>query len=303
MVLPHRAEEQLNMGGAAEQADRMLVSIYLPTRNREGLLRRAVDSVLAQAYARFELIVVDDGSTDGTRTYLDAVRTMDPRVQVIRNETSIGAPLSRNRAIRVARGEFVTGLDDDDRFHPQRVAAFVAQWRLHEQIGERFSCLFSQDVTERGGERFASGRPGSVGWEDLFFCNVIGNQIFTRRETLIAAGLFDQEMPAWQDLDLFIRVLKHSGPAKLVDAGLYYMNMDPRPDRISVGSNARILRAYRTLAAKWQDSPRLMRQGLYLQTFTHYGIKPGPVDLLAFVRMGLHVRTLKTLAGIYLRGA
>lgn len=281
----------------------MLVSIYLPTKNREALLRRAVDSVLAQTHTALELIVVDDGSTDGTHRYLDTVRKADSRIRVIRNETSLGAPLSRNLAIRDARGEFITGLDDDDYFHPQRIAAFVGEWQLHEQIGERFSCLFSQDVTERGNERFESARAGSVRWEELFFCNVIGNQIFTRRETLISAGLFDQEMPAWQDLDLFIRVLKHSGPAKLVDAGLYYMNMDPRLDRISVGSNARILRAYRTLAAKWQECPRLMRQALYLQTFKHYGIKPGPFDLLAFVRMGLHLRTLKTLAGIYLRKA
>lgn len=281
----------------------MLVSIYLPTKNREALLRRAVESVLTQSYTTLELIVVDDGSIDGTPNYLDTVRAADSRIRVIRNETSLGAPLSRNLAIAHAQGEFITGLDDDDYFHPQRIAAFVGEWQLHEQIGERFSCLFSQEVAERGGERAASVRPGSVRWEDLFFGNVIGNQIFTRRDTLIAAGLFDKEMPAWQDLDLFIRVLKHSGPAKLVDAALYYMNLEPRPDRISVGSNARILRAYHTLAAKWQDCPRLMRQALYLQTFRHYGIKPGPLDLLAFLRMGLHLRTLKTLAGIYLRKA
>ena len=185
----------------------MLVSVYLPTKNREALLRRAVESVLTQSYKTLELVVVDDGSTDGTPSYLDTVLTADSRVRVIRNETSLGAPLSRNLAIRDARGEFITGLDDDDYFHPQRITAFVAQWQLHDQIGERFSCLFSQEVAERGSERCASARPGSVRWEDLFFSNVIGNQIFTRRETLIAAGLFDLEMPAWQDLDLFIRVL------------------------------------------------------------------------------------------------
>lgn len=279
----------------------MLVSIYLPTKNREELLRRAVESVLTQSHTTLELLVVDDGSTDGTRNYLDTARTADSRIRVIRNETSLGAPLSRNLAIGEARGEFITGLDDDDYFHPQRIAAFVDEWRMHEQIGQSFSCLFSQDVTERGSEQFASARAGAVRWEDLFFANVIGNQIFTRRETLIAAGLFDPGMPAWQDLDLFIRVLRHAGPAKLVDAALYYMNMDPRPDRISVGSSARILRAYRTLATKYQDCPRVMRQGLYLQTFKHYGNKPGPLELLAFVRMGLHLRTLRTLAGIYLR--
>ena len=103
----------------------MLVSIYLPTRNREALLRRAINSVLTQTYTTLELIVVDDGSTDGTHTYLDTVRTGDSRIQVIRNEVSLGAPLSRNLAIRAARGEFITGLDDDDYFHPQRLATLV----------------------------------------------------------------------------------------------------------------------------------------------------------------------------------
>ncbi len=282
----------------------MLVSIYMPTKNRAALLSRAIDSVRAQTHSDFELIVVNDGATDGTRAYLETVCAEDSRIRAIHNATSIGAPLSRNLAIRDARGEFITGLDDDDHFHPERLAAFIAQWQLLERTGEKFSCLFSQDVSERGQQRTASARPGSVQWEDLFFCNVIGNQIFARRETVIAAGLFDQEMPAWQDLDLFIRVLKHAGPAKLLDAGLYYLNVDPAIDRISVGSKARVLRAYRTLIAKWQNCPRLMKQGLYLQAFSHfYGIKPGPADLLAFFRMGLHPRTLKTLAGIYLRKA
>src|ERR1700722_18236400 len=106
----------------------MLVSIYLPTKNREALLRRAVESVLTQSYTTLELIVVDDGSTDGTRRYLETVRTADSRVRVIRNETSLGAPLSRNLAIRDARGEFIAGLDDDDRVHPHRIASLVGEW-------------------------------------------------------------------------------------------------------------------------------------------------------------------------------
>jgi glycosyltransferase involved in cell wall biosynthesis len=85
----------------------MLVSVYLPTKNREALLRRAVESVLTQSYTTLELVVVDDGSTDGTRGYLDTVRTADSRIWVIRNETSLGAPLSRNLAIRDAPVEFM----------------------------------------------------------------------------------------------------------------------------------------------------------------------------------------------------
>ena len=283
----------------------MLVSVYLPTKNRAALLRKAVDSVLTQTFPTIELIIVNDGSTDGTFGYTEEVAARDARVRVIHNATSIGAPGSRNLAIEAARGDFVTGLDDDDRFHPQRISAFVEYWQVLERIGESFSCLYSQDIAEKGGKWIRGVKPGGVCWKDLFYCNGIGNQIFAKRQTFVSAGLFDDRMPAWQDLDLFIRILRESGPAKLLDAGLYIVNIDQRADRISSkGSKQKVLSAYRNLEAKWRSCPRIMRQGLYLQAFGHfYGIKPNPIDLLTFFRMGVYPRTLKALAGIYLRRA
>jgi glycosyltransferase involved in cell wall biosynthesis len=281
-----------------------LVSVYLATKNREALLREAVSSVLTQTYSTVELIVVNDGSTDGTGDFLEDLQVCDKRVRIIHNAESIGAPRSRNVAVQSACGEFVTGLDDDDRFHPHRIGAFVEYWKILERAGETFSCLYSQDIVEKANQRVFGVKPGAITWQDLFFSNGIGNQVFARRETFLAAGLFDDQMPAWQDLDLFIRILRHAGPARLLDAALYITNLDPRADRISIGSKKRILDAYRKLEAKWADCPRIMRQGLYLQAFGHYyGFKPCMGDLLAFFRMGIHLRTLKTLAGIYLRRA
>src|SRR5512143_3860267 len=98
----------------------MQVSVYLPTRNRAASLRRAIESVLAQTYADFELIVVDDGSSDGTREVLESVQRSDARVRAIHHSVSRGAPASRNAAIAAAHGEWLTGLDDDDEFLPRR---------------------------------------------------------------------------------------------------------------------------------------------------------------------------------------
>lgn len=281
----------------------MLVSIYMPTKNRVALLKRAVESVLAQTHRELELWVVDDGSTDDTQDYLQRVSTVDPRVHVLRNDHSVGAPRSRNLAISNARGEFITGLDDDDRFHEQRIERLVQAWQRREAAGERFSCLFTQDLEIAGSDERVSEKPAQVDYTDLFFYNLIGNQIFTRREHLVGAGLFDEHMPAWQDLDLFMRVLKKYGPALLVDEPLYVLELAGTSDRISL-SSVRVNAAYERLAKKVEDHAPVLRQGLFLQRFGKlYGYGLSAADLRAFWRFGLHARTFKRLVGILLRQA
>ena len=279
-----------------------LVSVYMPTRNRLKLLQRAITSVLGQSYPRFELVVVNDGSTDATCIYLDQLQIADARVRAIHNESSVGAPRSRNMAIQTASGEFVTGLDDDDYFHRDRLQALIEHWHALEQLQQHFSSVFTQDIVIKGEKHTLSAKPRSVNADDLFFYNAIGNQIFTRRRHFIDAGLFDEAMPAWQDLDAFIRVLRKFGPAKLLDRGLYFLNIDPRPDRISVGSKQKLLAAYRRLAEKNQGLSAMTRQALLLQAFGGlYGSAPAVSDLVEFFRYGIHSRTMKRLAGVYVR--
>ena len=95
------------------------VSVYLPTRNRAHLLREAVESVLAQTFSGFELLIVDDGSDDARA--LESLSCMDPRIRMFRHEQPRGAPAARNYAIREARGRFLTGIDDDDLLLPTRL--------------------------------------------------------------------------------------------------------------------------------------------------------------------------------------
>ncbi len=280
-----------------------LVSIYMPTKNRVALLRRAVESVLTQTHRELELWVVDDGSTDGTQEYLRRASAADPRLRVLRNEQSMGAPRARNLAIAASQGEFITGLDDDDSFHEQRIEKLLRAWQGHEQAGARFSCLYTQDLETSAVAARISRKAPRAEYEDLFFYNLIGNQIFTRREYLVGAGLFDEHMPAWQDLDLFMRVLKHYGPALLVDEPLYVLELADNGDRISL-SSARIQAAYERLAAKVANHAPVLRQGLFLQRFGKlYGYGFTSADLRQFWRFGIHARTLKRLAGILARQA
>src|ERR1700733_12057469 len=101
----------------------MLVTIYLPTRNRVDLLAKAVDSVLRQTHNEIELIVVNDASTDATADFLCQRSLVDSRLIHFNNAVARGAPASRNLAIDKAKGALVTGLGDDDKFLPARLGA------------------------------------------------------------------------------------------------------------------------------------------------------------------------------------
>ena len=128
-----------------------LVSVVLPVYNAAPYLAASVESVLAQTLTDFELIIVDDASTDGSG---DIARTFsDPRIRYIRNERNLGVAATRNRGVRQARGEFVAQMDQDDLAKPYRLAAQVAFLRRHPNVGfcgghiVRFSPSFRHRVS------------------------------------------------------------------------------------------------------------------------------------------------------------
>ena len=273
-----------------------LVSVYMPTHDRVEWMTRAVASVLGQSHRELELIVIDDGSSDATWERLQGLAAADARLRIARNETAQGAPASRNRALSMARGEFATGLDDDDHFREDRIALFVEAWQRLSDAGESMSCLYSQQMTVCGGREEAGHRPDRVTWEQLFRSNHVGNQVYTRTAWLLELGGFDPGMPAWQDLDLFIRLLQRRGPARCVDEPTYYMNVDDRPDRISKAPRERIEAAFRRLEAKQRHVPAHLRQSLFTQLFgSYYAFTVRPRDLFTFLGFGLDRRNLRRM--------
>lgn len=281
----------------------MLVSVYIPTRNRRTLIERAVRSVLQQDHADIELIVVDEGSTDETPAFLAAVARADPRVVVLTNDQPRGAPAARNRAITAARGEFVTGLDDDDYFEATRIRRFVTSWKELTAKGLRPSCLYSQSISIRAGkETWVSANPETAEFADLFAQNVVGNQVFAPRDHFLGAGLFDEQLPAWQDLDLFIRILMKYGTAYLVDAPTYFYDDEDRGDRIS-GKAERIRAAMARISAKHPTIDRRLRFLLFMQMFNgFYDMRPGWRDVGFLLINRPSIRQVKRMAKQLLAG-
>lgn len=263
----------------------MLVSVYMPTKNRLPLLRMAIQSVLEQSYSEFELIVVNDGSNDGTREFITSIANAEPRIKVIHHEKSRGPQISRNAAISLAKGAFVTGLDDDDQFLPLRIESFVSQWQMLDRAKIKRAFIYSQDELYQNGNLIGySAKKGSVSETDILVSNEVGNQIFVRKESLLEIGGFREDLPAWQDFDLFIRLLKDNQVACLVDLPTYRFDISPRPDRISA-HRPRVRRAFEMVSGTRVNLRE--RQQLMIQMFAgYYGFRPTLGEMWEFARMG-----------------
>ena len=241
----------------------MKVSVYLVTFNRKKLLERAILSVVNQTYQNIELIVIDDNSQDGTKEYLESNydeynKSIDFKFYV--NSKNRGACFSRNKAIKVASGEFITGLDDDDYFLPNRITKFVDAWS-----GKRLNtiCLFSDFMTKSHNGFTKSRRKRTVSQSDLLYSNHIGNQVFTHTKNLIVIKGFDERMKAWQDLDCWYRLLGE-GEAERIKDITYVMDVSHAYERISLSRIEKIIESSNHMKKKygynWSDRNRLNNQ-------------------------------------------
>ena len=108
------------------------VSVVMSVYNGAKYLREAVDAVLAQTFSQFELIIVDDGSVDGTQEILAGCS--DARIRLLRNDRNLGPAVARNRALAAARGEYIAIQDADDASAPARLATHFAYLRPHPDV-------------------------------------------------------------------------------------------------------------------------------------------------------------------------
>lgn len=204
----------------------------MPTCNRIDLLPRAVNSVLSQEYTNLELIIVDDASKDATRDYLEDLKKSDRRVHTIYVSESKGPSHARNLAIKAANGEFITGIDDDDEFLPSRLSTFLDNW------DKDYAFITSSLYWDYGKSRkLLGGKDIQVSLEDLLSHKHATNQMFTRTEYLIEAGLFDEAMRNSEDWDLWIRLALLGKPVKKLKAATYVINTAHDLPRLSASAN------------------------------------------------------------------
>lgn len=211
------------------------ITVYITTKNRLELLRRAVASVLKQTRKVDELIIVDDGSDDGTAEYLEKIAQEHHCIVVIRNNHSRGACYARNQAINAATCLYITGLDDDDEFATHRLAVFMGH---KSKLENQFAAL-STGILLHSKNRRTKRRPAlkQVNTSDLLVKNYVGNQVFTYTRYLKSIGGFSVDMPALQDQETWVRLTQRYGAVFCIRDFSYSVRVDHDYSRITQPTN------------------------------------------------------------------
>lgn len=188
--------------------EQSLVSIILPTFNRENLVSRAIFSVINQSYENWELIIVDDCSEDNSITVIERF-LKDNRLKLIRNKKNLGGSGSRNVGIEYSKGDFITFLDSDDEYLPDKVKLQVNLFK-NSKINN-LGVVNCGRFDERNGKIYSSWLPkfkGDVRVPLLSKDKVGANTslLMVTRKVLENNIRFDNNMPAGQDWDFLIRV-------------------------------------------------------------------------------------------------
>ena len=183
----------------------ILVTIYITTYKRPEKLKRAILSVIKQDYKNIEIIVVDDDPLSKNKTLINFLNNRyKSRVKYIKNKKNYGACFSRNLALKKAKGEFITGLDDDDYFHENLISSFLIKWKKRNK---KTIALCANQITIKNNKILNKCRKSLICRNNISSLNVIGNQIFTKKKILQKINGFNNKLEILQDYDCWLRLL------------------------------------------------------------------------------------------------
>ena len=183
-----------------------MVSVIIPVYNRKELVGRAIRSALSQTHTDCEIIVVDDGSDDGTSQFLEETYGELDRVLILPQATNRGVSAARNLGIEAARGEWIALLDSDDEWRPPKLES-----QLSALLKSDLRVCHTNEIWIRHGVRVNphkhhQKRGGRIFLDALPLCAMSPSSIVIRRDVFDSIGLFDEALPACEDYDLFLRL-------------------------------------------------------------------------------------------------
>jgi len=206
------------------------VSIVIPTFNRAQKVVRAISSVLSQTFTDVEIIVVDDGSTDGTKK---EVEQFDDLVIYVAHSSNLGVSAARNTGIKGSGAPLIAFLDSDDHWLPEKLTAQVG---LFDEHPEAVACQ-TEELWIRNGRRVNPMKKhlkpsGDIFEPSLKLCLVSPSAVMLKRSLLDEVGLFDENLPVCEDYDLWLRISCRY-PIHLIKEALV-VKEGGHPDQLSV---------------------------------------------------------------------
>ena len=224
------------------------VSSIITTHNRLPLLKRAIESVFAQTYNNIELIVVDDGSTDGTEEYCKSQQFIYIRILPGQGH---GGNYARNLGIKAASGEYCAFLDDDDYWLPKKIEKQVAL--IETKDCELVHCGRRLEIVSSKGTHYRDLLPSPLHYGDmhkkilLTICTTTTN-ILAKRQSLINVGMFDEDLKFWQEYELTIRMAQRKP--------FYFVNEVLSVYRVDTSDRGRLTNKY----YEWKEAVRYIHR-------------------------------------------
>jgi glycosyltransferase involved in cell wall biosynthesis len=183
------------------------VSVVIPTANRDLLLKRAIESVLAQSFQDFEIIVVNDGASDDTKRTIELFA--DQRISYYKNETRKGGAGTRNVGIHAAKAPLIAFLDDDDRWEKNKLELQMAA--LTHAENDVVFCFSSVKNIFDSTSHITSVKEGTHNYLEIAlskFNGFLTSTLLVKKTALLDVGSFDESFPSHQEPDLIIRLSK-----------------------------------------------------------------------------------------------
>lgn len=219
-----------------------LVSVVIPAYNREAFIGEAIRSILQQTFRDLELLVVDDGSTDGTRAVAYRAAREDHRFRFIRRERNGGVSCALNTGFQASRGKFIARLDSDDRATRDRIAAQLHAFSEQERLVAMGSHVFQFGGVPEQLVKFPLSDRDIKAHLITAANHISGGSIMVRRSFIDEHKIrFDERLTVAEDYDYIVSIMEHGGVTINIDAPLIDYRYMERTLQIPAHSNFRRL--------------------------------------------------------------
>ncbi len=184
------------------------VTVFIPVYNREKYVGEAIESILDQTFSDFEILLIDDGSTDDS---VEIIRSYsDPRIRLTSNKRNFGIPATRNKGVELARGQYIAMLDSDDRAYPNRLEKQVEFLDNHPEYAQVGSWCRMMDAQGHPLKRIKRQpvAPEYIRAQFLFRC-AMSNRSIMARTAILQEYQYRNDYPRCQDYELHVRLAKN----------------------------------------------------------------------------------------------
>lgn len=276
-------------------------SVVIPAYNAAATLRSTVASIQAQTDQDFEIVIIDDGSTDETLKVMLDLGVMDWRIRLVSQPNS-GVSATRNYGVSLAKGKLIAFLDADDQWDADKLARHRAMHARHLSLTASFATV--EFAPERGGKlargrTFSSVPSGYLDLSDVLVENVVctTSNLVIARDAFVALGGFDETMRYAEDQELLARIIADGGMILGIDEPLVRYRMSE--DGLSCDFEAMLIH-WRRFASCWIEGNALAQaEATYCRYLTRRALRAGATMKVArsFARRGLKADRETFMAG------